>query len=55
MKAPPRHRKTTLPAQHDVGNARVDADECRGATSDDFAPCTIDPAGGRDKDHGGQR
>jgi hypothetical protein len=51
----PRHRKTTLPAQHDVGNARVDADEHRGATGHDFAPRAIDPAGGRDKDHGGQR
>lgn len=51
----PRHRKTTLPAQHDVGNARADADERRGTTSNDFAPCAIDPAGGRDDDHGGQR
>lgn len=51
----PRHRKTTLPAKHDVGNARADADERRGTTSNDFAPCAIDPAGGRDDDHGGQR
>lgn len=29
----PRHRKTTLPVQHDVGKARVDADERRGATA----------------------
>ncbi|WP_331382638.1 hypothetical protein [Rhizobium sp. BR 362] len=50
----PRHRKT-LPAQHDVGNTRVDANEHGGATSNDFAPRAIDPAGGRDKNHGGRR
>jgi len=51
----PRYRKTTLPAQHDVGNTRVDADEHGGATSDDFAPRAIVPAGGRDENHGGER
>lgn len=39
----------------DVGNARGDADERRGATSNDYAPRAIDPAGGRNNGSGGQR
>ncbi|WP_210333099.1 hypothetical protein, partial [Rhizobium sp. RHZ01] len=51
----PRHRKATLPAQHDVGNTRVDANEHCGATGNGSAPRAIDPAGGWDENHGGGR